>query len=114
MAECAAGEAPDANKVVCEFCEDGKFADHVNHLCGVDCPSGTTTNETTRNCDEDALSVVLGSAQHLDCADSEPYLSGAPVPSCASKCPIGQGANGTNYCVECVGKKPYADHASHR
>lgn len=159
VAECRPGQeikgGIGADKMHCRDCEAGRFADHLNNLCGVECPTGTIENEDarncdaddsatlgdalahhsnandthsdcdssapyrapdapTQNCDEDALSVVLGSAQHLECTDSEPYLSGAPVPSCVSKCPIGQGANGTNYCVECVGNKPYADHASHR
>ena len=133
VAECRPGQEVKggfgADKMHCKDCEAGRLADHLNNLCGVECPAGTIENEDARNCDPDD-SATLGDAvtdhstvndTHSDCDSSAPYLTfsaavsvGVNRSSCVSSCPPGQGANESYNCVACVGDTPYTDHVNQK
>ena len=58
VAECPPGEEIKGGNGTdmrhCQACENGKFADHVNHACATECPTGTSENSATLNCDPPA------------------------------------------------------------
>jgi len=95
----------------CQECEAGRYADHLNNRCGVDCPEGTAENINTWNCDKDTM---LGSSG--TCDEEEPFLD---VTTCVGKCPAGQvpkdkdGSTDADLtCTDCAADE-FADHMAH-
>ena len=58
VAECPSGEemkgGNGADRRHCQACENCNFADHVDHACATECPTGTIANSATLNCDPPA------------------------------------------------------------
>eukprot|EP00658_Telonema_sp_P-2_P079322 TRINITY_DN762_c0_g2_i1.p1 TRINITY_DN762_c0_g2~~TRINITY_DN762_c0_g2_i1.p1 ORF type:complete len:609 (-),score=133.28 TRINITY_DN762_c0_g2_i1:297-2123(-) len=135
LAKCGAGQTPmgqtkedksESNKT-CLDCEDGKYADHNEHVCVDTCPAGqtpggqTSDNETPDNKDCEACPGGKFADHELHvcvdtCPDGRKYNDGR---DCMDKCPAGQTPGGQekmdNDNIECAfceaGK--FADHESH-
>jgi len=116
VVECPAGSAPqgclddasscpdDRNASRCRKCsnpnpEDGfdpvPYADHAQHKCVAQCPSGHAPNS------------------EYDCVKCEGDTRFTTPRRCVAQCPPGQGANAENDCYICSGNASFADHWAH-